>query len=216
MAFIFVRDPLEQLLELVAATITITVVLIYYDWRRVPHSRPAIVSAPVDIEKGTIIHGDKKQRTRSQWNPPQEITHPTWLKNLIKDADADLRPLSDALVELKEIIENDSVLYMLFSLMFQEVPRKPPYNKDPTGSKQIQDYHHMLRVFNHAMTRGPPWMYSTPGQRGLVGFPFSAVLDWPMATVSSSLSSLVLSPYKDCSSSSLQVHRLMMLNFSTA
>lgn len=40
----------------------------------------------------------------------------------------------------------------------------------------------MLDVFNVLMTRGPPFIYTTEGQKGLVGFPFNAVLDWPMGT----------------------------------
>lgn len=91
----------------------------------------------LDIEKETVNSLDERQLVTSQWTPPQELTHPEWLTDLIKGADADLRPLNDSLVELKEIMENDSVLYMLFSLMFQEVPREPPYNREPTGSKQI-------------------------------------------------------------------------------
>jgi phosphatidylserine decarboxylase len=187
MASTSTENCVSRLLHLYTTLLTITAVVALLRWQRA-RSRRAIALTPDDVEKDTTNSHNEKQLTASPWTPPQEISHPSWLTDLIKDADADVRPLNNALVELKEIIENDSVLYMLFSLMFQEVPRKPPYNRDPTGSKQIQDYHHMLRVFNHAMTRGPSWMYSTPGQQGLIGFPFSAVLDWPMATVSYLLS----------------------------
>lgn len=116
------------------------------------------------------------------WLPPCQCDSESYLANLIEEADQDTTPLNPVLEEFRDVIENDSVLYMLFTLMFEEVPRKSPYYKDPTGRKQLRSYHHMLRVFNIIMTKGPPWMYTTAGQKGMVGFPFSAVLDWPMGT----------------------------------
>src|SRR5437868_797068 len=110
------------------------------------------------------------------WTPPHYYEANNYLATLVEEADANPKPLNRVLQELKELIEGDTILFMLFFLMFSEVPPKPPYNRDPTGRRQLRDYNHMLQVFNIIMTRGPPWMYSTEGQKGLVGFPLSAVL----------------------------------------
>ncbi|MFH1980299.1 MAG: phophatidylserine decarboxylase associated domain-containing protein [Pseudomonadota bacterium] len=36
--------------------------------------------------------------------------------------------------EFKALIEGDPELFMLFTQMFEQVPRTPPYLTDPTGS----------------------------------------------------------------------------------
>ncbi|KAH0614382.1 uncharacterized protein H6S33_000018 [Morchella sextelata] len=61
--------------------------------------------------------------------------------------------------ELAELIEGESILFMLFNLMFTQVPNKPPYNLDPNNDPQV---------------------HYKP--EGLVGFPINAILDWPMGT----------------------------------
>src|SRR5271157_501573 len=66
---------------------------------------------------------------------------------------------------------------MLFHQMFEQVPRKPPYNKDPTGKPQVRDYRHMLQLLNTIMTHAPEF-----NQSGLVGCPINAIFDWPMGT----------------------------------
>ena len=66
---------------------------------------------------------------------------------------------------------------MLFSQMFQQVPKKAPFNQDPTGKPQIRDYLQMLRLMNRIMTKAPEF-----NKTGLVGFPINAILDWPMGT----------------------------------
>lgn len=54
--------------------------------------------------------------------------------------------------------------------MFHEVPQKKPYNKDPTGHKQIRDYHHMLEILNHTFTTAPHWT-DAAANVGMVGVP---------------------------------------------
>ena len=51
------------------------------------------------------------------------------------------------------MIERDTRLYMLANSMFEEIPVKKPYYKDPTGKKQVRDYHQMLQVLNHILCR---------------------------------------------------------------
>jgi phosphatidylserine decarboxylase len=85
--------------------------------------------------------------------------------------------------EFKDMIEEDTRIYLLFSSMFEQIPSKKPYNNDPTGHRQIRDCDHMLQVLNHLLTVAPSW--SNNSERvGLVGLPINALLDWPMATKS--------------------------------
>ena len=59
--------------------------------------------------------------------------------------------------EFKEMIEDNPRIYMYFSEMWDEIPSKPPYTKDPTGGSQIRDSHHMLQVLNHVFGSAPEW-----------------------------------------------------------
>ncbi len=81
------------------------------------------------------------------------------------------------------MIEGDTRLYLLFSSMFQQIPSKKPYSKDPSGECQIRSYEHMLQVFNHMLTTAPSWNDKSH-RVGLVGLPINAILDWPMGTQS--------------------------------
>ncbi|RSM18124.1 hypothetical protein CDV31_003046 [Fusarium ambrosium] len=84
--------------------------------------------------------------------------------------------------DLSDLIESTPELRMLASAMFDEVPCKQPYLRDPAGHRQVRDYQHMLHLFSIIMTKiAPSWSMSEHGL-GIVGFPFNAVLDWPMAT----------------------------------
>lgn len=88
------------------------------------------------------------------------------------------------LEEFKQLIENNTRVYLLMSNMFDEVPKKKPYSNDPTGNKrQIRDYQHMLQLLNHLMTTAPHWNDKSENV-GMVGLPINAVLDWPMGTPS--------------------------------
>lgn len=70
---------------------------------------------------------------------------------------------------------------MFFVQMFDEVPRKHPYLRDPTGTKQIRNYKHMLQVLNHIVTRAPEWTEAAENV-GVVGVPMCAIFDYPMGT----------------------------------
>lgn len=67
--------------------------------------------------------------------------------------------------------------------MFDQVPKKKPYSKDPTGHRQVRDYEHMLQLLNHILTMAPSWNDKSH-RVGLVGLPINAILDWPMGTSS--------------------------------
>jgi phosphatidylserine decarboxylase len=126
------------------------------------------------------VQTDKKHHPYrvGQWLPSDHAVLERWLRLLIAETQNGPDTLLPVVQEFKELIENDPQIYMLFNQMFQEVPKKPPYNNDPTGKPQIKDYNHMLRMINHVLTTAPEF-----NQSGLVGFPINAILDWPMGTV---------------------------------
>jgi len=85
--------------------------------------------------------------------------------------------------EFQAMIQNDTRFYMLFTSMLEQVPTKKPYSKDPTGHPEIRDLDHLLAMLNHIITTAPCWSDRSHGV-GMVGLPFNALFDWPMATPS--------------------------------
>ena len=106
------------------------------------------------------------------------------------------------IVEFQDLIETDSNIYMLFTKMFEEIPTKPPYDKDPSGHHQVRDYKSMLDVLNEIIHRAPPFCDSS-----MVGFQINSIFAWIMGTPSGivAFTNDKVSP-KCCS---LHVHRLM-------
>ena len=114
------------------------------------------------------------------WLPHDSRTHHEWLGEQIKQAHHNKKELIPVLQEFKEFIENNSRIYMYFTAMFQEVPYKHIYARDPTGRKQIRDYEHMLEVLNHVFGSAPVWTDSAQAV-GMVGVPMCAILDYPIS-----------------------------------
>jgi phosphatidylserine decarboxylase len=114
-----------------------------------------------------------------KWLPEDHQVIHDWLKKLVDHVTANPLSLLPVIKEFKELIEGDAQIYMLFHQMFNEVPHKPPYNKDPTGKPQVPNYEVMLLCFNYIMTHAPNF-----DESGVVGFPINAILDWPMGTPS--------------------------------
>lgn len=112
-----------------------------------------------------------------KWLPHDHQVIHNWLGDLIKHVTEHPKPFHPVIEEFKDLIEGDPVIYMLFNRMLEQVPTKPPYNNDPTGKPQVRNYHLLLELFNETMTRAPEYNGSE-----LVGFPFNAILDWPMGT----------------------------------
>ncbi len=94
-------------------------------------------------------------------------------------ADAAAQPgaLLPVVQEFKQLIESDPELYMLFTQMFEQVPRSGVYLKDPVGDPQVRDYGEMLRLINDILTRAPEF-----NKTDLVGFPINAIVNWAMGT----------------------------------
>lgn len=111
------------------------------------------------------------------WMPSKHDFRKDWLNRLIDKVKLDQRPLLPVVQAFRDEIESDPQLYMLFHMMFSQIPKKPPYFKDPTGKPQVRDYQHMLALISAILTTAPEF-----NETGLVGFPINAILDWPMGT----------------------------------
>ena len=96
------------------------------------------------------------------------------------------RPLDPVLQDFKDFIEQDPAIKKLATDMFQEVPITPPYDRDPTKFKpQIRSYDEMLECINIILSEGPPWYDVDDGvAMGMIGFPITVILEWPMGTSS--------------------------------
>lgn len=92
------------------------------------------------------------------WLPADHRVHREWLRRAVQHVDKHgEKKLIPVLREFRELIEDNPRIYMYFSQMWDEIPRTPPYAKDPTGASQIRDYHHMLQVLNHVFGSAPEW-----------------------------------------------------------
>ena len=112
-----------------------------------------------------------------EWLPSDQAFLDTWLAAIIRKSLAEQRSLHPVIADFRDLIEGDPQIFMLFRQMFDQVPRKHPYNKDPTGKPQVRDYGHMLEILNTIITHAPEF-----NQSGLVGCPINAIFDWPMGT----------------------------------
>jgi len=112
-----------------------------------------------------------------RWLPSDEETLDNWLGDLIAEVEKNEAPLIPVIREFKDLIEEDPEVFMLFNLMFTQVPYRRHFAKDPFGQPQVRNYHHMLLLMNRLMTKAPEF-----NTTGLVGFPINAILDWSMGT----------------------------------
>ena len=113
-----------------------------------------------------------------EWLSSDQAFLDRWLATMIRKTHTEERALHPVIAEFQNLIEGDSQIFMLFHQMFEQVPRKPPYNKDPTGKPQVRDYRHMLQLLNTILTHAPEFNKS-----GLVGCPINTIFDWPMGTL---------------------------------
>jgi Phophatidylserine decarboxylase len=130
----------------------------------------------------SALNSSHNPRT-GKWLPQDYRIHKEWLGDVIEYVDSYPKELHAVIKEFRDMIEEDTRIYLLFSSMFEQIPSKKPYNNDPTGHRQIRDCDHMLQVLNHLLTTAPSWS-SNSERVGLVGLPINALLDWPMATKS--------------------------------
>jgi phosphatidylserine decarboxylase len=111
------------------------------------------------------------------WLPSDHATLVTWLEEHAAKAEKSTDDLDPVLVELRDLIESNPEIYMLFNQMFMQVPHKPPYNRDPAEEPTIRSYQQMLSVMNVVLGETPTFNHT-----GVVGFPINAILDWSMGT----------------------------------
>ena len=124
-----------------------------------------------------------KSHKLGKWVPHDHDWTQKWLSNLIEHCDRSDKVFKRELQDFKELVEGDVSLKILVSLMFTEVPEKKPYCRDPMQQPQVRDFDHMLKLVNHIMDSAPSW--STIGdETGFIGFPITAILNWPIGTIS--------------------------------
>ncbi|HPF11641.1 MAG TPA: phosphatidylserine decarboxylase family protein [Flavobacteriaceae bacterium] len=110
-----------------------------------------------------------------EWLPSDRLVLENWLKDLIVEVENTPKPMHPVILELKDLIESDPKLFMLFTLMFQQVPEK--YKHNPAGGPQVRNYLQALQLINTVLTKAPEFNLS-----GLVGFPINAIFDYAMGT----------------------------------
>jgi phosphatidylserine decarboxylase len=113
----------------------------------------------------------------AEWLPSDHAHLKRWLDAMIDKSESRSGELHPVIAEFRQLIETDPEIFMLFSQMFEQVPRRRPYDKDPTGKQQVRDYRHMLELLDTIMTHAPEF-----DQTGLVGCPINTIFDWSMGT----------------------------------
>jgi phosphatidylserine decarboxylase len=112
-----------------------------------------------------------------RWLPSDEAFLARWLEAMIHRTHDEPRPLQPVIADFRDLIESDPAIFMLFNQMFEQVPRRPPYDRDPTGKPQVRDYQHMMQLLNTILTHAPEF-----DRTGLVGCPINTIFDWSMGT----------------------------------
>ncbi|HKR66801.1 MAG TPA: phosphatidylserine decarboxylase family protein [Thermoanaerobaculia bacterium] len=109
------------------------------------------------------------------WLPDDPNVLNEWLAKTISEAESKNAEFHPVVEEFRVLIESDPVLFMDFTLMFEQQPVFPP--PPGSGDVKLENYQQMLTVINHVLTIAPE--YNTTG---MVGFPINAILDFPMIT----------------------------------
>jgi phosphatidylserine decarboxylase len=112
-----------------------------------------------------------------RWLPSDHALLARWLDAMIEKTDTERRQLQPVIADFRDVIESDPTIFMLFNQMFEQVPKRPPYDRDPTGKLQVRDYQHMLQLLNTILTHAPEF-----DRTGLVGCPINTIFDWSMGT----------------------------------
>lgn len=109
------------------------------------------------------------------WLPVDPRHLSKWLESNIAEAEQRNASLHPVVREFRDMIENDPVMNMYFTLMFEQQPRSAP--KPGSGDVKLENYEQMLVVMNHVLTTSP-----TFDATAMVGCPINAILDYPMIT----------------------------------
>ncbi len=109
-----------------------------------------------------------------KWLPEDKAVLSGWVNDLIKEVYGENKlsscpaPLDPSILKLKDLIETDPEIYMLFTEMFIESPL------DPNPVSRIYNYTQMLTLMNHIITKAP--RFDGPH------CPINALFLYPMAT----------------------------------
>ena len=134
---------------------------------------------------GTSSSAPLNQERTGLWLPKNQQLLRNWVDGLMqRTVPQTVQPLDPVLQDFKKFIDNEPTVRMYATTMFEQVPLTPPYNKDPTKSqRQVRDYDHMLELMNQVVHEGPQ-VIGDPASNGCIGFPITAIVEWPMATPS--------------------------------
>lgn len=116
-----------------------------------------------------------------EWLPQDHRHHKDWLGKVNEHVKQNPKELHPCLKEFKELIEADTNLTMLSQAMFDQVPRRAPYNKSVDQNQVVRNFKQLLAILNHILTTGPEWT-DRAHRVGVVGVPINAVLDYNMGT----------------------------------
>ncbi|XP_065909749.1 uncharacterized protein [Dysidea avara] len=115
-----------------------------------------------------------------EWLPSDQVIFDQWAQKLIEELDktvpSETSPggkLHPVVQNFKDAIESNVELAIFFNQMFANIPTK--HKNIPS---QIRDYHHMLRLINHVITRAPEC-----NDNMWAALPITAILFRPMGTI---------------------------------
>jgi len=109
------------------------------------------------------------------WLPVDPRHLSKWLESNIAEAEQRNASLHPVVREFRDMIENDPVMNMYFTLMFEQQRRFA--SKPGSGDVKLENYEQMLVVMNHVLTTSPTFDATV-----MVGCPINAILDYPMIT----------------------------------
>lgn len=123
---------------------------------------------------------------RDPWSSTDFGAINRWRTNVIKKAAT--KPASDldpTIQHFLKLLDNQTLgLGALANKMLSEVPPTPTYDCDPSGKfSRIKDYNHMAQCLNQVIYQPAAWDHNAY-KAGLIGVPFNALFNWPLATES--------------------------------
>jgi len=95
----------------------------------------------------------KTPYTVGQWMPSDQEHIENWKTSLITETHNNPKPLLPIIQKLKGFIEEDAQVFMLFSQMFNKIPKNNQFKDSPTENPQVKNYQHMLELLNALMTK---------------------------------------------------------------
>jgi phosphatidylserine decarboxylase len=112
-----------------------------------------------------------------EWLPSDQAVFAQWMESLGEHAEAHPAPLLPPVAALSECVRRSGVLRALVRDMFDELPRTPPCDRDPTGRPQARSFAQAMHMISVALGRPPEF-----NQTGLTGLPINAIIDWLLPT----------------------------------